>query len=265
MKTTLALCFGSISAACASEIVIPDLPVSVSCQEGLVRASTEEDARRLAALLDELAPKVRELLGEARIEPAEVILMKRGLPPCCGACNYGSMILMDESTRGHERIYLAHELVHWQCAGSLMRLPNTVREGLADEIGVRLAPEECMPLAIGYVTAFGRGTLSDPVAALNVPKDKLWDSEFDSSRTELYAVGYFVASKIGLDGLRALCSRAEREGRDQVPAEWFLDEAHLSTKDIRQWDVRFDCSLPPGTTKITLRTSAGDSAPSANK
>ena len=229
--------------ACSSSCIavqVPEPPVSVQTAEGEVRASNREDAERVAALLVELAPKVREILVETRAEPPQVYVLEWDVPKFGDGSNYDGRILMNGRSRPRERFCLAHELVHWQIAGAWELLPHTAQEGLADRVAAQLAPETRVERELMLAYQLQWGSLRDPMDALKL-STREWSGVRNTwDRFSLYGVGYFIVARIGIEDLHAMCAEAKAEERISVLPMELLERARLSPYDVREWKADID-------------------------
>lgn len=242
----------ALATACAtSPEAIP--PIAVQSSQGEVRAYTAEDAGRVAALLEELAPKVRELLVETREGGPEVFVLEQQVANSPIAYNCDGRILLGPRSRDLERFALAHELAHWQVAGAWKALPPAVEEGLADGIALELVPEASFSIAVGYLSELHEGGVVDPVEVLHLTRRQWSDMPHGAERSARYAVGFFIAVRIGIPKLRALCAKAVLAGHERVPAEWLLAEARLPPTDIADWKLSLQGSVTSGASKLSVR------------
>jgi hypothetical protein len=113
-----------------------------------VRASTADEASSVAQLLDDVAPRVRDLLPDVEDGSVEVWVEVHlaeyafSPPPDSTA----AFTLTDRRRihlqSGHKLLQplLAHEVVHALLGESWNSLPGVVEEGLADLVGIRLFP-----------------------------------------------------------------------------------------------------------------------------
>jgi hypothetical protein len=142
----LALALGA--AACLA----PPPPIVVGTPFGDVRADTPEKAREIAGLLEELAPRVRELLPGSQDRTVDVWVQNelqvyrfhkrpesvRGFTLLASEFRAKRIHLQEG---GQSPWYLSHELVHALIGPSWKRLPGILEEGLGDVIAEKLNPE----------------------------------------------------------------------------------------------------------------------------
>jgi hypothetical protein len=242
-----------MTSACTS-LPVPAPPVVVRNAQGEVRASTEADAQRVALLLEELAPKVRAMLGETRDERPRLFVLDELDERFGPACNTAGVILMGPDSRKDERFTLAHELVHWQASGAWKALPPVMQEGLADQVAIEVVPESGPSTAVEYVYKLSTGRRRDPILAMQVTAREFSDMPHDDDRSGLYAIGFVIASRIGIRELYALCLKSELEGHEQVPAYWLLARARLPSTDIGEWNLVVQGSIPPDPPWVMVRT-----------
>lgn len=210
-------------------------PACVQSREAIVFAPSAPEAERLARQFEDVAPRVRSALGITQSSPAKVALVDAAELPNAKGMNSGGWILIARNYTKIERLVIAHELVHWYLDGVWNRLPGVMAEGLADCIASGIDPVNSGVLLLARSEELPKVVLTDPVAVLSISYSG-WrrHAEFDPDTT-LPSIGYFIAMRIGVEGLRALCVQAEKEGRIMVPASWLLEASKLSSQDVRQW------------------------------
>jgi hypothetical protein len=234
-RIALLLILGCTTTACVSIHVSPP-PVAVQTPEGEVRASNAADAKHVAALLVELAPKVRAILGETYSRPPQVFVLDNYRPIAGDGCNYNGRILLNAKMRPKQRLCLAHELVHWQMAGAWEKLPHTVQEGLCDRIATELNPEMRIDREMTLTFFLEHSSVGDPVEALELTA-RDWNAlAGDGRRMGLYGVGYCIVARIGFAELHEMCKQAMSEGKRHVPARELLARAGLSATDLGAWE-----------------------------
>jgi hypothetical protein len=251
---------GLLSSSCVT-IQVPPPPVLVRTPEGDVRASTEADAKRVAALLVELAPRVRELLDETHVGPPRVDVLDHAVPYLGDAANYNGRIYLTPSARSMERFVLAHELVHWQISGTWRALPFTVQEGLADRIGTELAPEVRFNREMQMSLALSSSSVRDPIDLLDLSKREWSSLKQSDAASARFGVGYFIVERIGIERLHELCGEFVTSARARIPPERLLDEAALSPNDVRDWRIQVRLPTPQSTRALGGNAQAGAVAP----
>jgi len=126
------------------------------------------------------------------------------------------------------RFLLTHELVHlhlpevWR-----KRLPHCVEDGLADAIGLIADPEARHYRLAEYVDAL-RPVFKDPELLESCRSgfdlDLATYVALDRERlVRLVAFGYTLVVCIGIPGIESLVERAEAEGVERIPLDWFLE------------------------------------------
>ncbi len=130
--------------------------------QGTVRAASQARALEIVRALDDLAPRVRALLPDARERPLSVWVQEVPelywlphtiMPEADGFYAPGMhRIHLREQAEDLERT-LAHELVHATLGESWEALPGTLEEGLCDVIAARLCPASAARLRAGRLSS----------------------------------------------------------------------------------------------------------------
>jgi hypothetical protein len=164
----LGLAFGIGTASCQA---LPP-PARVDARFGVVRAGSPEEARGLAAALDQLLPRVIAEIPDARPattprgpegtglqvwlqeEPALYVF------PSSSTYRDADGFFSDRLGRIHLRAgsddverTLVHELVHATLGASWQGLPGSLEEGLCDVVAARLCPQSAPRLRAGRLLA----------------------------------------------------------------------------------------------------------------
>jgi hypothetical protein len=127
-------------------------PVAVETPFGVVRAETEDKAVEVAGLLEDLAPRVQEVLPGTCDRPIDVWVQKilrdgshgeraegvKGFTLLSGDFHAKRIHLLED---GELSWYLAHELVHAQLDSTWRTLPGLLEEGLGDVVAEMLNEE----------------------------------------------------------------------------------------------------------------------------
>lgn len=169
---------------------------------------------------------------------------------------------------------LVHELVHACLGESWERLPGSLEEGLCDVVSSRLCPDSAARLRAGRLSsaAFATGGLGLELEvtmpagehpyglevslfaraqllgndSICVDPNQVFEINAGLSSTHMdlegkkafYGLSFLVveriADRIGFEGLNELCARARAEKLDEVPDQWLLDAAGL-TSDHGSW------------------------------
>jgi len=187
--------------------------------ESHVRAHTEVDAERVAALGDRLIPQVRHIKGVVRSVPL-VVLCREELPENFAAACGESMVFLGPHSRRKEASSLAHELSHWFRDETWERLPHALEEGLAEYVASLVVPVESSIHMQAFVVALPEdigveGFRSACEATFEAQADRTFEEEL-----RIRSIGLAVASAIGVEPLRGLCERAAQEGFAKIPFEW---------------------------------------------
>jgi hypothetical protein len=129
---------------------------------GTVRAEEAEQAALVAAQLEELHPRVQELLPDTLQRDFEVWVQKEPRMYLFAGPSYEeadgfwaegpSRIHLRASAASLERT-LAHELVHASLGDSWSLLPGTLEEGLCDWVSAQLVPEGAAEMRAGRLSA----------------------------------------------------------------------------------------------------------------
>jgi hypothetical protein len=166
--------------ALASCRVLPPTHKAETCL-GVVRASTPEEAERVAALVEEVHPAVEAWLPGHRALQLDVWLQDRPTLSPFGPASIGeadgfwaegvSRIHLREDADSLRRT-LVHELVHAALGPEWSALPGTLEEGLCDLASARLAPESAARMRAGRLSsaAFALGGLL-LVLEIEVPRE----------------------------------------------------------------------------------------------
>lgn len=169
---------------------------------------------------------------------------------------------------------LAHELVHASLGHSWKVLPGTVEEGLCDALSADLCPDSRSRLRAGRLSsaAFALGGLMlelevevppealpsgialrycarlrlegdppldvDPMDVFRIQAGLSSTSMSSDRKKAFYGLAYVaterILSRVGVGGLHDLCRRAADEEQEEIPAEWLLEAANL-TSDRGAW------------------------------
>jgi len=190
------------------------------------RAWSESDAVRIAQEMEMQVPRIRELKGIQKPAPL-VVVSKEPLPWILSGLATPLMVLIGPASRSEERLTLVHELAHWFRDSAWNRLPSCVEEGLAMHIAGVLLPVEAswhyQPFSFCTPDTVDLESFREACAAVIDPAREHLGK--DSPR--LRAIGFVVASSLGIPALRELCERAEREGLAKVPADWIYEALPL--------------------------------------
>lgn len=197
----------------------------MNARNGRVLCSSFEqfnDGVRVALATDKYWDLVVAELGYRRDEPVEIWLCPES--PSL-AVTFERCIVLDIYDRRMESLdgLLAHEIVHWHAFGTPMQwnLPHVVYEGLADYVSAALVPEWASDRRALFNrlldAARARGDLPNVIsrARLNA---RQWTAHPSNDRMhELYALGFTLVERIGLDELRAAAGRG-RVSLDEILA-----------------------------------------------
>lgn len=171
-----------------------------------------DHAARVALAIDEHFDRTAEELGYRRDEPLEVWLD----PEWHTHGSAGARcIVVNPSGRRMEFVdlILAHELVHWHARGTPIQrnLPLVVGEGIAERIALDIVREYEADRRAVYGdlldAARRRGDLPDLISRANLDEYGWHSLPPESSRHELYALGFALVNRIGVDALREAATR----------------------------------------------------------
>lgn len=176
-------------------------------------------------------------------------------------------ILLSRNAEDLARV-LAHELGHSALDGTWGPLCGTMEEGLCDVLASQMVPAQATRLRAGRLSSAAlacgglrlgiqvrdsrprqgarRGwsatilltseeqTPEDPLDMFHVRAGLSSTRVQPSVKRGYYGLAFLVAERIGIEGLHSLCIRATREGFDQLPRAWLLQEASLN-EDPNAW------------------------------
>jgi hypothetical protein len=199
----------------------------VESPAGVASAYDVRDAWALAVLGNYFAPKVCEVLG-VEMAPPFVIEEVSGVDIAGVDVKRDSadrivsqrIVLGGVAMRVQTNRLVVHELVHWYKSDPWDRLPHVVEEGLAEYICLIFAPEFRDPRVAELAEYRANLTPERRERALSVTWQNKGDIPKDE-RTEIYAVGYEIVERLGIEGVRALCVKAREQGLELVPMDWF--------------------------------------------
>jgi len=228
---------------------------------------------QLAPRVNAIVPSTNDLPIDLRVVSDEERKTVKGATWRMGS-GFKWIEIDSTSSSGVERFLVAHELTHFVLDEIWDYLPAVLEEGLAEVVAMQVDPDSA-PLRRGrhardlgtalHTQSFESGGESRLV--LEGIAVRLWDSgrivtpPFGTFRTMpdlraalrlgpvgfagldasestiLYAVGFLLASRIGIPGLHLLCERAAEEGLSRVPADWIFKAARLDPDDREAWVV----------------------------
>ena len=225
---------------------------SAQAVHGVVFADDPALARQVARELDELLPRVRQLLPAVRDVDAEVWVQQELSVWRWKQVDDWEGFTLRPLDRIHLRrdvpsgrqALLAHELTHLLVDESWDRLPQPVEEGLCDVVAITLQPDIAALMRANRLAAAGAalgdwhfeletrtpsadGTYAVSFMLRGSPVDIEWalgQDELGVYEGQLRGLGFVVAERIveriGFQGLHDLCLAAAAAGRERVtPAE----------------------------------------------
>lgn len=139
------------------------------------------------------------------------------------------------------RWMLAHEGVHALIPDDLKMLPAAVQEGLADYVASQIDPtvgamrvgQLQRTLDSGIRNRWGLA----PTDAFALSMDAIFEMHDPFRAQFVYALGYAVVERLGLERLRALCQEARAQGRDSVLVPLLCAHAGLNDQTPVGWTV----------------------------
>lgn len=254
----------------------PRLPHAAPSPWGTVRAEDPGIALEMAALVDEVAPRIAPEVPGLAVRDLDVRVVRGFADPLWGGATFQMpggywMELPVASLPDLARSTLAHELVHYWLGPDWDPLPAVLEEGLADLVAGTVVPEESAIERAGYAillsTAYSGGlelrvgppagarpsvatmtlnadldheALPDLEQVLRMSSRDLNAVESRENRLFLYGFGYLFASRIGVDRLYELCLRARARGHSRIPSRWIYEEAGIDPEDPGSWRVAID-------------------------
>jgi hypothetical protein len=238
-----------------------------------IYASSPELAARVSAGITQALPYVRQLPGvQCPAHPRFYVAEVPGSD--VHGVTYEKFVDITVGSESSELDYLvAHELTHYfilggaTCGGEWHRLPAILEEGLCECIaqqaqpaigdsvraqhalltgtlvsgGIELAPAIQVGSAGGAksvtLTAedVDRGEIGVLEHALDYTRTELLAVEPRANRRALTGLGFFLARRIGLDGLRQLVDEARANGEEVVPAARVCAAARLDPNARHEW------------------------------
>lgn len=247
MKTVFLALLPCVSCAAAPE----QPPWSHPSGAGDARAWSEADAARLGRALEVLGPRVRELLGSHRAPP-RVRIDRNPLPGVLTGYTSEDEIVLGMQLREQPEATLAHELAHWYLDGEWDLLPPALEEGLADLVAVEVLPEirVCTQRQHALVLDTSR-QLPSWEEVLRLDTEDCKDVEHARRTVAARAMGYLLAKRIGVAGLRELCAMAHAQGLAMLPSDLVLQRSGLDSTSEAQWRHALD-------TRVRITFKAGD-------
>jgi hypothetical protein len=269
-------------AACASTRE----PLAHSARDGLlaVHAVSAQDADIVLQLARELYPAVAGVPHMLPMREVELRVWRDSGRFSSGANRWKGEVksrrqswieLHLGSDATQYRWILAHELSHYLLGDEWLPLPMIVEEGLCDTIAERLDPATGASRRLShavllsswlgpglYVTQTQPETGRSETVHLRVRIDpdelpsivsmlrfdeKSYHSVRDPKHNQLlYAFGYLLVNRIGIEKLSQLCSQARTAGVETVPPEWLLAAAGIRPGDAESWKRAVDGLIGSG-------------------
>lgn len=210
------------------------LPFEERGRDWLVRANCAEDADTVAELVVRLAPAVRMILDAGAC--SVTVLISRDSTPTgtCGQVLPNGVILLDGVPGPQLETILAHELAHrflmtddvWD------QLPGNVEEGLADLVAGTVVRRSALALEFSHHSALPEdGSLEFARSAIRALLTEDLYEEDNTNARRMRAIGFVIARRLGVDGLRSLCERSQHRENDKIPADWLLDACGFGETD----------------------------------
>ena len=192
---------------------------------GVARADDPNDARMLAMIGNLFTAEVCTKLGVEPEPPFVIYHVSESESLGLAVWRDGDeiverrIVIGDAALRDQARFSVAHELVHWYASAPWDRLPHAIEVGLADYIAVHVAPAFRDERIAELDRRLASITPERREQALAV-SERTWATTPREVRSDAYAVGFEIVQRFGIEGLRELCERAQREGRERVPIAW---------------------------------------------
>lgn len=232
---------------------LPSEPQSAARQErpwGLAGGQSEEEAQRLAGMVEHILPAYRGL--EGFIERP----LRAHMTGSLGGAHLAGVtveplvgdpwVAVNREAQDLE-LALAHELAHFYFQEQQLRFPSIIEEGMCELLsGLAYDASDFyrrrLTLAgVAYLDQLEfrvtdpRGKLSVDALRAAAPdiEDALamnWSQLFRADRATAvtcYGLGSFLARRIGWEGLLRLVRRADRDEHAKVPIPWILDAAGI--------------------------------------
>ena len=208
--------------ACASRGPTMNAPTEIIERYGIVvRAEDIGEAERMAGEFADLDRVVRGLLGETGPPTPEFWLLDHELEGAAtGVSLLDPPIIGLEIGHHDNRHVAAHELAHHYQRRWPSKLPPVIDEGLADLIG-GLARGRIEEVRERYAPIFRRTRVKSIENLLEFTDEAVSTLPDRRVSQALRSVGFTIADRIGLEGLRQMCQRASEAGLQVVPKRWF--------------------------------------------
>lgn len=240
MRAVLTLALLALTSCASTEF--DRAPMTCETGFGTVRGFAAEDVEEVGRLVRDLAPRVLEILRPEHAEPVRVVVLDTPADPSAKAFTHefvreGHLVdrfIVVGSEGRHLRAFLvAHECVHWWADGPWDRLPLALEEGLADLIACQLDPagREAKLYDLAHVPP--AASFEEIEAALCVTRET-WAGLTAAERDRAYWVGYVVASRLGVEGLRELAEQAEVTGSHYVSPDRVVDRLGIG-RGVQAW------------------------------
>jgi hypothetical protein len=224
----------------------PPPPIVVETPFGDVRAMSEAKAAEVAELLEDLAPRVRELLPGCQERSVDVWVQDqlqvyryqerpesvRGFTLLAGDFDARRIHLQSDS---ESPWYLAHELVHALVDRSWRALPGILEEGLGDVIAGQLEPEHARRIRthrLLNVSAVAGGF--DLTLAYSVPQDGQLASQWPRERRTTRVRPVQPVASAMLDELLRMPRTALHERYSEIPECYYGVAWLLSSRIVER-------------------------------
>jgi len=241
-------CFLLLLPACAAQGQKLIAPPCVVERDGiLVRAEYVEEAERLVGDFAELDRRVRDLLGVQDPPTPEVWLLEVELEgSTTGTCIWVPPAVCLEKGQHENRQAVVHELAHHYLRRWPARLPAVVDEGFADLLG-GMARDQLGEVRDRYAYVLRRTRVTSIHHVLELSSQEFREISDPRGTVAIRSVGFALADRIGVEGLRQMCQRAKALDLEQVPEEWLEPTwAEVASRSFQQKEI------PPGLEVVTL-------------
>ncbi|MFO1010530.1 MAG: hypothetical protein U1F29_10755 [Planctomycetota bacterium] len=255
-----------LAALLAPSCVTPPPPIEHGGPHGVVRAFTDDEAREVSTIANEMAVEVSRVLG-VEPQPFVIHVYPDDADHAAGirvrrdgrGVVVERLIELRPGVRSAPRFLIAHELTHWNVGRSAWdRLPHYAEEGLCDFVAGVAAPDYWGERVLDLKVRAAPG-LDSPLDEVFSMSSRTWEWADGAVKSSACAIGYFLVDRIGLDRLRQLCESSVALGPTDVSIEQLLEAANLDRaslmSELSSWGATADPR--PFELRLKLRPSGG--------